>query len=106
MIQVNIDQALVPNNCEVIPNSKGTAPGMYFEENGKIYVSMPGVPYEMKAMMENVALEKLNQLNIKRLDKFTPMRNGVGTTPQTEAATDASAKSLLPSIAHYIKKVF
>ena len=53
-----------------------------------------------------VALEKLNQLNIKGLDKFTPMRNGVGTTPQTEAAIDASAKNLLPSIAHYIKKIF
>ncbi len=53
-----------------------------------------------------VALEKLNQLNIKGLDKFTPMRNGVGSAPQTEAATDASAKNLLPSIAHYIKKIF
>ncbi|MFK7980385.1 MAG: serine hydrolase [Saprospiraceae bacterium] len=53
-----------------------------------------------------VALEKLNQLNIKGLDKFTPMRNGIGTTPQTAAATDASAKNLLPSIAHYIKKIF
>lgn len=53
-----------------------------------------------------VALEKLNQLQIKGLDKFTPMRNGVGSTPQTEANTDASAKNLLPSIAHYIKKIF
>ena len=47
LIQANIDQALVPDSCEVIPNTKGTAPGMYFEKNGKIYVSMPGVPYEM-----------------------------------------------------------
>ena len=60
-IQVNIDQALVPDSCEVIPNTKGTAPGMYFEKNGKIYVSMPGVPYEMKAMMENMVFEKLNK---------------------------------------------
>jgi len=61
LIQANIDQALVPDSCEVIPNTKGTAPGMYFEKNGKIYVSMPGVPYEMKAMMENVVFEKLNK---------------------------------------------
>ena len=61
LIQVNIDQALVPDSCEVIPNTKGTAPGMYFEKNGKIYVSMPGVPYEMKAMMENMVFEKLNK---------------------------------------------
>lgn len=53
-----------------------------------------------------VALEKLNQFKIKGLDKFTPMRNGVGVAPQTEAAIDASAKNLLPSIAHYIKKIF
>jgi nicotinamide-nucleotide amidase len=61
LIQANIDQALVPDSCEVIPNTKGTAPGMYFEKNGNIYVSMPGVPYEMKAMMENVVFEKLNK---------------------------------------------
>ncbi len=53
-----------------------------------------------------VALEKLNQLAIKGLDRDTPMRNGVGSAPQTEANLDASAKNLLPSMAHYIKKVF
>lgn len=53
-----------------------------------------------------VALEKLNQLKIKGLDKFTSMRNGVGSAPQTEANIDASAENLLPSIAHYIKKIF
>lgn len=53
-----------------------------------------------------IALEKLNQLKIKDLDKFTPMRNGIGTAPQTAANLDASAKNLLPSIAHYIKKIF
>ena len=45
------------------------------------------------------ALEKLNQLNIKDLDKFTPMRNGVGSRPQTAANLDASAQNLSPSIA-------
>ncbi|MEM1121407.1 MAG: serine hydrolase, partial [Bacteroidota bacterium] len=53
-----------------------------------------------------IALEKLNQLNIKGLDKYTPMRNGVGSAPQTEASVDASAENLLPSVAHYIKKIF
>ena len=60
VLQINVDQALVPDNCEVILNTKGTAPGMYFEQKGKIYVSMPGVPYEMKAMMEEVVFAKLN----------------------------------------------
>ena len=53
ILQINLDQALVPEKCIAIQNSKGTAPGMYFEENNTIYVSMPGVPYEMRAMMEN-----------------------------------------------------
>lgn len=53
-----------------------------------------------------IALEKINQLKIKGLDKFTPMRNGVGSAPQTAANLDASAENLLPSVAHYIKKIF
>lgn len=59
LLQINKDQATVPSTCTVIPNTKGTAPGMYFEEKEKIYVSMPGVPYEMKAMMEQVVLPKI-----------------------------------------------
>jgi len=53
-----------------------------------------------------MALEKLNQLKIRGLDKFTPMRNGIGTPPQTAAEFDTSARNLLPSVAHYIKKIF
>ena len=62
ILQTNIDQALVPENCTPILNHKGTAPGMYFEENNKVYVSMPGVPYEMKDMMERIVFEKLNSI--------------------------------------------
>jgi nicotinamide-nucleotide amidase len=53
-------QALVPSNCKVIRNRKGTAPGMWFEQDGKVVVSMPGVPYEMKSMMQLV-LHKLKE---------------------------------------------
>jgi nicotinamide-nucleotide amidase len=48
---VNRMQAEVPDNCTPIINQHGTAPGMWFEKDDRIYVSMPGVPYEMKAMM-------------------------------------------------------
>jgi nicotinamide-nucleotide amidase len=54
---LNRDQALVPNNCIVIPNKMGTAPGMVFEigeESKKLLVSLPGVPYEMEGMMPSV----------------------------------------------------
>jgi nicotinamide-nucleotide amidase len=56
---VNRDQALVPQNCIVIRNSNGTAPGMWLERDGKVCVSMPGVPYEMKEMMSLSILPKL-----------------------------------------------
>lgn len=48
MLESNYLQAMVPQNCEVLENEKGTAPGMWFNQNNKIYISMPGVPYEMK----------------------------------------------------------
>lgn len=51
MIQINRDQAMVPDGCAVIPNTLGTAPGYLFDRNGRVMAVMPGVPYEMQAMM-------------------------------------------------------
>ncbi|MCX6256332.1 MAG: competence/damage-inducible protein A [Bacteroidia bacterium] len=50
--ELNRLQAMVPDNCIPLPNTIGTAPGMWFERNGKVIVSLPGVPFEMKALME------------------------------------------------------
>ena len=59
LLEVNRQQALVPENCEVIQNKNGTAPCMWFNEGGKIYVSLPGVPHEMMYLMEGDILPKL-----------------------------------------------
>ena len=59
LLEVNIRQADVPENCEIIINNNGTAPGMWFNHEGKIYVSMPGVPHEMMYMMEETVIPKL-----------------------------------------------
>ena len=59
MSPVNIDQAKVPKIAEVIRNSHGTAPGIWIDQGGKIYVVMPGVPYEMEAMMQSYVIPKL-----------------------------------------------
>jgi nicotinamide-nucleotide amidase len=59
LLEVNRKQAEVPENCEIILNNNGTAPGMWFNVDGKIYVSMPGVPFEMKYMMEETVIPKL-----------------------------------------------
>lgn len=57
----NKTQADLPEKCTPIINRKGTAPGMWFEEGGKIFVSMPGVPFEMKAMMANDVIPRLRE---------------------------------------------
>lgn len=61
MLDVNIKQADVPDGCEVIQNRNGTAPCMWFNVNGKIFVSMPGVPFEMMYLMEEEILPRLKE---------------------------------------------
>ncbi|SDG08203.1 competence/damage-inducible protein cinA [Chitinophaga filiformis] len=60
-LQRNVDQALVPDVATVLHNTRGTAPGMWFEKDGKIYVSMPGVPHEMKGLMSDHVLSRLQE---------------------------------------------
>lgn len=57
----NIKQAEVPDTCKVIQNKRGTAPGMLFEKNGKVFVSMPGVPHEMQGMISSDVIPYLTQ---------------------------------------------
>jgi nicotinamide-nucleotide amidase len=57
--QINKDQALVPSKCEVLFNQVGTAPGMWMLKENTVFISLPGVPYEMKYLMENQVIPKL-----------------------------------------------
>ncbi|HZH74149.1 MAG TPA: competence/damage-inducible protein A [Mariniphaga sp.] len=59
--KLNRDQALVPELCEVIPNKLGTAPGLWFEKNNTIFVSVPGVPFEMRHILTYEILPRLMQ---------------------------------------------
>ncbi len=59
LTEVNRQQAALPTCCTMIRNVIGTAPGMWFERNGKVFVSMPGVPHEMKKMMSETIIPKL-----------------------------------------------
>lgn len=56
---MNRAQAMVPSRAQVLHNAHGTAPGMWFNENGTIFISMPGVPFEMKHLMQQEVLPKL-----------------------------------------------
>ena len=62
MLERNLKQAEVPDNCTVLFNKMGTAPGMWFDKGGKIVVSLPGVPYEMKHIMTEEVLPRLKKL--------------------------------------------
>ena len=89
MIEANILQAHLPKACTVINNPKGTAAGMWFEKGGSVVVSMPGVPYEMKAIMEESVLSRLQE-------KFAPeglkyqmiMTTGIGESFLAEKIRD------------------
>lgn len=61
LLSVNKQQALVPSKAEVLMNYYGTAPGMWLEKNGKVFISLPGVPYEMKALILEQVFPKLRQ---------------------------------------------
>lgn len=61
LIERNLKQAEVPDVCTVLQNKRGTAPGMWFEKDGKVFVSMPGVPNEMKGMMSHDVLPMLQK---------------------------------------------
>lgn len=79
VLQRNVDQALVPDVCTVLFNSWGLAPGMWFEKDGKVYVSMPGVPHEMKGIMEHHVLPRLQeQFQTKAVIHQTLLTSGMG----------------------------
>ncbi|MGL4956526.1 MAG: CinA family nicotinamide mononucleotide deamidase-related protein [Bacteroidales bacterium] len=61
MNTLNQEQALMPSNCKVLPNALGTAPAMWFEQEQKILIALPGVPYEMEALMRTEVLPALQQ---------------------------------------------
>jgi nicotinamide-nucleotide amidase len=75
---LNRAQADIPGNCTPLLNENGTAPGMWFEENGKIYASMPGVPFEMKGIMTTHILPRLQKLTSTVIVHRTILTHGVG----------------------------
>ncbi|SHG42442.1 nicotinamide-nucleotide amidase [Flavobacterium fluvii] len=57
--QINKDQALVPSKCTVLHNQVGTAPGMWMKKENTVFISLPGVPFEMKYLVENEIIPKV-----------------------------------------------
>jgi len=61
ILKENIQQAELPGNCSIIRNYHGTASGMWFEKDSTIFVSLPGIPYEMKKLMEDGIIPRIKE---------------------------------------------
>ncbi len=89
LLEVNIRQADVPENCEVLLNKNGTAPGMWFQEKDKVFVSMPGVPFEMMYLMEDLVIPKLKAaFDLPKIIHQTILTAGEGESFLAERIAD------------------
>jgi len=85
----NLKQAEVPDVCTVLHNANGTAPGMWFEKEGKVYVSMPGVPVEMKGLMTDLVLPRLQRhFTMSAIVSRTLLTFGIGESFLAERIKD------------------
>lgn len=86
---VNLQQAMLPANATVLHNAVGTAPGMWFNKEGIIYVSMPGVPYEMKSIAEYSLFPKLKEhFSLPTIIHATVLTQGMGESMIAEKIVD------------------
>ena len=96
-------QALVPRTAQVIPNTRGTAPGIHLERDGRVIFIMPGVPYEMEAMTSEYVVPALRRRTIGDVIRSVVLR----VTGEGESAVEMRIKDLLagttPTIAPYAK---
>lgn len=95
LLPINIAQADVPENCTVLLNRNGTAPGMWFEQEGKIIISLPGVPFEMKYLMEEEVIPRIKQqFNLPHIVHHTMLTAGIGESFLSEKIS--SIEDVLP----------
>jgi nicotinamide-nucleotide amidase len=89
MLDVNRQQALVPAGTEVLHNAVGTAPGMWIEDAGTVFISMPGVPFEMKRLMTDEVLPKLQaKFQLAPIEHVVVMTAGLGESFLAEKIKD------------------
>jgi len=86
---VNKKQAEIPDNCTPLFNRNGTAPGMWFEKNGKVFVSLPGVPFEMKPLLSEQVIPRLREkFQLEHIFHKTIMTHGLGESWLAEKIVD------------------
>jgi nicotinamide-nucleotide amidase len=90
--EVNLKQAEVPDVCEVIQNKRGSAPGMIFYKGNTTYISMPGVPYEMQGLMEEVIPYLEQKFHLPEIIHKTIITAGIGESALAEIIKDFEAQ--------------
>lgn len=93
--QVNLSQAEVPDVCEVIQNHRGSAPGMIFHKDGVVFISMPGVPYEMEGILEQILPYLTKRFDLPVIVHKTILTAGIGESALAEKI--AGFESNLPA---------
>lgn len=89
VLDVNRKQAELPAACEPVPNTRGTAQGMWFERNGTVFVSMPGVPYEMQGIMTDHLIERFKRhFKAPHIEHHTIMTHGIGESLLADKVAD------------------
>ncbi len=89
MTESNRNQAMLPKDALHLNNSQGTAKGMWFEKDGKVFISMPGVPFEMKAIVAEEAIPAIRKrFQLPFIYKKTVMTHGLGESFLAERIKD------------------
>ena len=89
MLDVNRQQAMVPAGTEVLHNAVGTAPGMWLEDGDTVFISMPGVPFEMKRLMTDQVLPRLqDKFQLAPIEHVVVMTAGLGESFLAEKIKD------------------
>ena len=97
--ELNRGQAMVPKCCTVLHNAHGTAPGMWFERDGKVVISLPGVPFEMEHLIEDSVLPMLrDRFELKAIVHRTMITSGIAESLLAEQI--AQWEDNLPSVLH------
>jgi nicotinamide-nucleotide amidase len=100
--QMNKDQALVPSKCTVLHNTVGTAPGMWMKKENTVFISLPGVPYEMKYLVENEIIPKV----VEEYERPYIIHKTILTHGQGESLVAERIEEWENSLPHFLKLAY
>jgi nicotinamide-nucleotide amidase len=102
MLERNLKQAEVPDVCTVLHNARGSAPGMLFRKNGNVFISLPGVPHEMKGLMIDEVIPGL----LKEFEMPAVVHRTAFTAGQGESMIAELLKDFEPALPPHIKLAY